>query len=237
MRKLRYTLTPGHVWVRSIFVKDRITHRPRALKSVAANMKLQGSNVVLPIGAEVNREGGVTLTIEHDDSLTLTAGVWDFDVVGDFRGSAEKVAEGTISVEGVSNITPLSGSADMHIYYLQYTDYRKVFTWLDADGSTVLDVSDARMQARDADDAVILDIGFFSDVPDEVAISALPDNQRGYLSPIDGASVELHISNQVVVAPGEYEYDILGQRSDTGDWGKLESGSITVIDAVTDPSS
>jgi len=122
----------------------------------------------------------------------------------------------------------------LSLNYQQYTDFRKVFTWLDTDGVSVIGLADGRMQAKDSNDAVVMDIGFFATPPDEAAIGALDPEKRGYLSPIEGASLELHISDQAVVPAGNYTYDILVQEAG-GDWGILAEGTLIVEAGTTSP--
>ena len=120
------------------------------------------------------------------------------------------------------------------INYKQFTDYRKVFTWLDTDGAT-LEVSDAILQAKDDQDAVVLELAFAATPPDEAAIALLDPEKRGYLSPIVGSSLELHISDQAVIAAGTYTYDLLAQEVG-GDWGRLAEGSLIVDEGITIPT-
>ena len=214
-------------------VKDRRTRRTRKVTSARATMQLQGTTTQYSIPTEISWEGGVSLKLSYYDSLVLTAGAWDFDVVADFRGYDEPVARGTIEVTGLAPITSLESGTDMHIYYYTDTDYRKAFTWQDTDGTT-LEVIDARLQAKDDQNAVVLDLKYFATPPNESAIALLPGLERGYLSPLAGASLEMHISDQNTIAAGDYTFDLLAQEAG-GDWGRLAEGTLTVQAVITDP--
>lgn len=233
MRNLNYSLEPGHQWERLIMVKDSRTRRTRKVKSCRATMQLQGTTTQYSIPTDIGYEGGVSLKLSYYDSLALTPGTWDFDVVANFRGYDEPVARGTIEVSALAPITSLESGTDMHIYYYTDTDYRKAFTWQDTDGTT-LGVIDARMQAKDDQNNVVLDLKYFATPPNEGAIALLPGIERGYLSPLEGASLEMHISDQNSIAAGEYTFDLLAQE-EGGDWGRLAEGTLTVQAVITDP--
>jgi hypothetical protein len=171
--------------------------------------------------------------------LELTGGTWDFDIVGNFRGVEEPLVSGTVEVNSLlATITPLEGGPSMYITYDQFTDYRKVFTWFDDDGTTVLDVTDARLQAKDSGNTLVLDLKWFATAPDEPTIAGLPALERGYLSPTaaDTTSLEMHISNQNTIAAGIYTFDLLA-KEEGGDWEKLGSGTLEVLASITDPNS
>lgn len=231
-----YTLVQGHPWERLLMLKDKRTRRSRRIASAYSTMRLQNSNETFAMVTSVSKEGGVEVSIPYHDTLHITPGVWDFDVVGDFRGQNEKIAQGTITVEALSTIAPLEGGGHMvTIKYDQHTDYRRVFTWQDTEGVTI-EVSDARLQAKDTAGVVVMDLGFYATPPDEPAIGLLDPDKRGYLSPIVGASLELHISEQSVLPAGAYTYDLLTQAA-AGDWARLAQGTLTVDAGTTDPLS
>lgn len=217
-------------------VKDRRTRRPRKVTSARALMQLAGSTTeTYEIDATVSYEGGISLCIPYEDTLELTAGTWNFDIIADYRGLNEPVAKGTIEVSALSNITPLEGGYDMLIIHREGTDFRQRYTWNDSSGSTLV-VSDARLMAIDSQAATVLDLKFYATgtAPDEAAIALLPDIERGYLSPQTGISLELHISEQNGIVPGDYTFDLKVQEAATGDWSVLSYGTIRVLDTVTD---
>jgi hypothetical protein len=122
----------------------------------------------------------------------------------------------------------------MEIRYKQYTDYRRTFTWKDADG-VVIAVQSAFMQAKTATGTTVLDLRWYSTKPSESTVIALtPASKRGYLAPATGATLELHISNTNNVSSGSYSYDLFVQDS-AGDWDCLSSGTLIVEPAVSVP--
>jgi hypothetical protein len=239
MKSLTYTLDPGRQWQRLIVVKDKRTRRPHRLTSARALMQLDGSTTeTYEIPITVSYEGGAMMCIPYEDTLELTAGTWNFDLVVDYRGVNEPVVKGTIEVLPLTNITPLEGGYDMLITHREGTDFRQRYTWNDAD-EDILVVSDARLQAVDDQAATVLDLKFFSlgNAPDEAAIALLPDIERGYLSPQTGISLELHISEQNGIAPGDYTFDLKVQESVSGDWSVLSYGTLRVLDTITDQTA
>jgi hypothetical protein len=234
-RNLEYTLEPGRPWERLLVIKDRRSHRLRHATTSSSVMRLRGGTDSFTLDTSISYEGGVTLFISYEDSLDLTPGIWDFDVVGNFRGHNEKLAEGTIEVLTETYITPLAGGYNMFITHYEGTDFRQRYTWNDADGGMLV-VANARLMAVDAQAATVLDLKFFAEgsAPDEAAIGILPDIERGYLSPQTGISLELHISELNGIAPGDYTFDLKVQEEATGDWSVLSFGTIRVEGTITD---
>jgi hypothetical protein len=199
-------------------------------------MRAVGSTSLLtiPIDATVSFEGGITLCVPAEDTYSLAPGTYEFDVVADPYGVPKTVSQGTIEVEYVDRITPIEGNGPMIINYWTDTDYRRAVTWMDQYGA-IIEVSDARLQARDGTNAVVLDLGFFELPPSEASIGSYAPEKRGYLSPLAGATLEIHISNQAVVTPGEFKFDLLGQDAATGDWTRVAEGVLVVSDTATSP--
>jgi hypothetical protein len=210
-RNLEYTLEPGRPWERLLVIKDRRSHRLRHATTSSSVMRLRGGTDSFTLDTSISYEGGVTLFISYEDSLDLTPGIWDFDVVGNFRGH------------------------NMFITHYEGTDFRQRYTWNDADGGMLV-VANARLMAVDAQAATVLDLKFFAEgsAPDEAAIGILPDIERGYLSPQTGISLELHISELNGIAPGDYTFDLKVQEEATGDWSVLSFGTIRVEGTITD---
>jgi hypothetical protein len=123
----------------------------------------------------------------------------------------------------------------MHILHYTSTDYRRLVTWQDEDG-TVLEPTTARLQAVDGDGLVVLDLSYYADAPSESTIAALPGLERGYLSPNADGALEIHISDQNTVEEGRYRYDLMAQEPG-GDWSVLVAGGLRVVEVNTDPSS
>ena len=231
-----WTLPPGQPWERLVMIKDKRTRRPQKLTEARAIMRLVSNpSVTYDIPITISFEGGASMCIPYQDTLELDAGTWEWDLVVDYRGYNEPVAQGKIEVLALDNITPLEGGPDMYITHYQYTDYRKTFTWCGED-DTKLTVTDARLQARDSNSTVVLDLKFFATAPDEVTIGALPAEERGYLTPDPDTSLEMHISDQNPIAAGTYTFDLLAQES-AGDWSRLGQGTLEVVASTTDPNS
>lgn len=232
--QLKYTLTQGEDFDRLVIIKDSRTRRIRKVDTSTAYLR-SADGTVYPLPTTRSREGGITLCLTPAQTFDLTPGMYEFDIVASPLGETQTVAQGTIEVLALDRITPLEGDPIMTLRLTQFTDFRKTFDWQSAEGTT-LQISDARMQVRDALDAVVLDIGYFEMPPSEAAIAALDPDKRGYLSPMSSVSFELHVSDKAVVAPGKYSYDILAQEAG-GDWGKVVGGSLIVEASTTDPTS
>lgn len=230
---LDYTLIQGEPFERLVIVKDRRTHRIRKHTEAYASMQLADrTGPVYPIPTSRSFEGGILLEIDSSDTYNIAPGIYKFDVVANPYGYIETVGSGTIAVAALERITPLGGDAPMYIEYAAQTDYRKAVTWTSSTG-VAIQVINARLQAVNATNVVVLDLGFYATPPTEATIAALPANKRGYISPLPGASFEIHISNQAVIAPGTYQYDILAQEVGTEDWGRVSTGTLVVTGTIT----
>lgn len=213
-------------------VKNKYNHR--VLYPVDSRGFIQtGTNTKFEITTSVTTEGGVLLSLTGEDTQSLPEGSLPFDVYATISGVQQPIVKGTISVSALNNITPLEDTKDMEIRYKQHTDYRRTFTWKDANGA-VLSVQSAFMQAKNDSGTTMIDLRWFSTKPDESAISALPANRRGYLAPISGATLELHISDKNTVAAGSYSFDLFVQDS-AGDWDCLASGTLVVEASISAP--
>jgi hypothetical protein len=90
------------------------------------------------------------------------------------------------------------------------------------------------MQAKNGSGTTMVDLRWFSSVPSEATIAALPASRRGYLAPAAGATLELHISDTNTVAAGSYSFDLFVQDS-AGDWDCLASGTLVVEASISAP--
>lgn len=111
MRCLSYEVLQGTPFERLIMVKDRRTRRVRRLNSVRSWMSPADSINTFEIDATISFEGGCTLCISAEDTLLLSPGTWEFDVMGEYRGTEEKIAKGVIEVLPLTTITPLDNTA------------------------------------------------------------------------------------------------------------------------------
>lgn len=119
----------------------------------------------------------------------------------------------------------------MELRLRQGEDYYRAFTWYD-DYNEVAQVINAYMQAVDEDGNKVLDLRWFFTVPDEATIVELPEIRRGYLSPEEGKSLLMHISNKNPLPSGEFKFDVFVQDA-VGDWRCLTSGVLFVEASVS----
>jgi hypothetical protein len=233
VRTVNYTLVRGLPWERLLIVKDNRTHKllyPTDCRSYIRT----GTLTVAEITTTLTTENGIQLYLGGDETQDLPLGDLAYDVIATINGVQRPVAQGTISVSALNNITPLEDSQAMEIRFKQYTDYRRTFTWKDANG-VVISVQSAFMQAKTATGTTVIDLRWYSATPSESTVIALtPANKRGYLAPATGATLELHVSNTNNVAAGSYSFDLFVQDS-AGDWDCISSGTLVVEAAVSAP--
>lgn len=235
LTQLSYELVIGEDWERLVIIKDQRTHRIRKVSTAAALLK-SADGTIFPLTTDVSFEGGITLSLTASQTYNLAPGTYTFDVVANPMGDTRTVAQGSVEVLALDRITPLEGWYSMFIQFYQGTDFRYDFTWFDDDG-VVVEVADARLQAVDALDAVVLDLDFAASPLDEAAIALLDPEKRGYLSPKEGASLEMHVSDKAVVVPGSYSFDLKVQDAATGDWSVRATGTMMVSPAITDQTA
>jgi len=233
VRTVNYTLVRGLPWERLIIVKDKRTHRLQRPTDARSYVRT-GTITVAELTTTLTSENGIALSLTAEETQDLPLGDLFYDVLATINGVQQPVSQGTISVVALNNITPLEDSDAMEIRYKQYTDYRRTFTWKDADG-VVIAIQSAFMQAKTATGTTVVDLRWYATTPSESTVIALtPASKRGYLAPATGATLELHISNTNNVASGSYSYDIFVQDS-AGDWDCLTSGTLVVEPAVSVP--
>jgi len=232
IRTVNYTLSRGLPWERLIIVKDRRSHRLQRPTDARAYIKT-GDITIAEITITLTTENGILLCLTAEETQDLPLGELNYDVLATVGGIQQPVSKGTITVSALDNITPLEDSQAMEIRYKQRTDYRRTFTWKDSAG-VVIAVQSAFMQAKNGSGTTVVDLRWFSTVPNEATIIALPANRRGYLAPKAGGTLELHISDQNTVASGSYSYDLFVQDS-AGDWDCLASGTLVVEASISAP--
>jgi hypothetical protein len=193
-----------------------------------------GDLAKMEITTAITRENGIMLSLTAEETQDLPLGDLQYDVLATVKGIQRPVVEGTISVTALDTVTPLEDSKAMEIRFKQHTDYRRTFTWKDADG-VVISVQSAFMQAKTSTGTTVIDLRWYSATPSEATVIALtPANKRGYLAPATGATLELHVSNTNNVAAGSYSFDLFVQDS-AGDWDCISSGTLVVEAAVSAP--
>jgi hypothetical protein len=229
---INYTLTRGLPWERLIIIKERRTHRLIAPTDTRAYVKT-GDLTVAELTTTITTERGIELSLTAEETQDLPLGELKYDVIATVRGVQRLVAQGTISVSALNNITPLEDTLAMEIRFKKYTDFRQAYTWKDSEG-TVIAVTDAFMQAKSASGTTVLDLRWFSTIPDESTIISLPEMRRGYIAPKTGYTLEIHISDTNTVPAGAYQFDLFVKDS-AGDWSSLSQGNLIVEESVSVP--
>lgn len=230
---INYSLTRGLPWERLIIIKDRRTRRLYAPTDARAYVKT-GDLTVAELTTTITTEKGVLLSLTEEETQDLPLGELSYDVLGTVRGVQYMLAKGTITVSALDNITPLEDALAMEIRFKKYTDFRQSYTWKDADGN-VLSVTDAFMQAKDANGTTVLDLRWYSSTPTEQTIIGLsPANKRGYIAPKAGCTLEIHISDTNSIPAGSYKFDLFVKDS-AGDWSSISQGQIVVEPSTSVP--
>jgi hypothetical protein len=215
-----------------IIVKDRRTRKQ--IKPTEARSFIQTTNLAKKeVTVEITSANGIMLYLSAEETQDLPLGELEYDVLATIDDIQRPVARGTIVVSALDNITPMEDSQAMEIRFKQRVDFRRTFTWKDADGD-VLTVQNAYMQAKDTAGTTVLDLRWYSSTPSEATVIALPVERRGYLAPIAGSTLEMHISDKNTIAAGSYNFDLFVQDS-AGDWDCLASGTVVVEASISAP--
>ena len=240
--KVNYSISKGLPWERLILVKDKRTHR--VIRPISARASVQTSTTGRKeMVTFITTEGGIMIALSEEDTADLPVGDLSYDVLATYARAApydgasdqitRPVAAGTITVTALNNITPMEDTQAMEIRFKQRVDFRRNFTWRDAEDS-ILTVQDAFMQAKDSAGANVLDLRWYATKPSEETVIALTGNRRGYIAPIAGATLELHVSDKNTVPAGIYPFDLFVKDS-AGDWDCLASGTVVVEASVSVP--
>lgn len=230
---VNYTITRGLPWERLVMVKNKYNHRLMYPADSRAFIQT-GTTTKFEITTSITTEGGVLLSLTAEETQDLPEGELFYDVLATISGVQQPISKGIITVSSLNNITPLEDTDAMEIRYKQYTDYRRTFTWKDANGG-VLTIQSAFMQAKTTTGTTVVDLRWYSSTPSEATVIALtPASKRGYLAPATGATLELHISNANNVPAGAYNYDLFVQDL-AGDWDCIVSGTLVVEEAISAP--
>lgn len=242
INKVNYSMYKGLPWERLIIVKDKRTHR--VIRPISARASVQTSTTGRKeFTCIITSEGGIMLALTEEDTSDLPVGDLPYDVLATYIRNApysgattevtRPVAAGTITVTALNNVTPLEDTQAMEIRFKQRVDFRRNFTWRDST-DTIISVQDAFMQAKDSAGATVLDLRWYATKPSEETVVALTGNRRGYIAPIAGSTLELHISDKNTVPSGIYPFDMFVKDS-AGDWDCLASGTVVVEAAVSVP--
>lgn len=237
---LAYNATKGLPWQRLIIVRDNWTRRIQKPLDAWGVVKTSGITK-MPFTVTITSEGGILISLSEEETKDLPAGDLQFDVIatlpkkalflGDATTVTRPVAEGVITVSELGNITPIEEIDYMEIRIAQGEDFYRTFTWRDDNGQVVV-VQNAYMQAVNSTDTTVLDLRWFATTPNENTISTLPETRRGYLAPVSGASLIMHISDINPISAGEYPFDIFVQDT-AGDWSRLTKGTLVVEASVS----
>jgi hypothetical protein len=231
-RTINYALTRGLPWSRLVIIKNKYNHN--LLKPTDSRSYIKtGTTSKFEITTSITTENGVLLSLTAEETQDLPLGDLQYDVLATVNGIQRPITQGTITVSALDNITPLEDAQAMEIRFKQRVDFRRTFTWKDSAGE-ILTIQSAFMQAKDSSGTTVIDLRWFDPVPDEATIVALPANRRGYLAPIEGGTLELHISDKNTVAAGSYRFDLFVQ-DEAGDWDCLSSGTVVVEEAISVP--
>lgn len=229
---VNYNVVRGLPWKRLIILKDRRTRR--LLKPTDARSFVKTSDLgKKELTVEITSEQGILLSLTGEETQDLPLGELSYDVIATVNDVTRPVARGTILVTALDLITPWEEAQEMELRFKQRTDFRRTFTWKDADGE-ILTVQNAYMQAKDAEDNTVIDLRWYSSVPSEATVIALPEIQRGYIAPASNGTLQVHVSDKNTVAAGTYKFDLFVQDS-SGDWDCLSSGTMVVEAAVSAP--
>jgi hypothetical protein len=229
---VNYNVVRGLPWKRLIILKDRRTHR--VLKPTEARSFVKTTDLAKKeLTVELTSENGIMLSLTGEETQDLPLGELEYDVLATINDVMRPVAKGTILVTALDLVTPWEEAQAMELRFKQRTDFRRTFTWKDADGE-ILVVQNAYMQAKDANDNTVLDLRWYTSVPSEATIAELPADQRGYIAPATGATLQVHVSDKNTVAAGTYNFDLFVQDY-AGDWDCLSSGTVVVEAAISAP--
>ncbi len=238
--QLKYTATKGLPWERLIIVKDNVTRR--IIKPLDAWGVVKTSELGrIQLTTTLTSEGGIVVSLTEEETKDLPVGDLSFDVVATLPNRplspdgpstvTRPVAKGTISVVDVGTITPLEEIDYMELRFSQGEDFYRSFTVRD-DSGAVVSIQNAYMQAEDSEGTTVVDLRWFSTAPNEATITGLPEEQRGYLAPVENGTLIVHVSNTNPVTSGEYAFDLFIQ--DTGgDWQRLTKGVMFVEPSVS----
>ena len=226
-RTVNYTITQGLPLYRILVTKSKARHRLMIPTAVKAQIQ-STSNSKRKLTAEITGAGEIMLSLTAAETAELPIGDLEYDVLAEYDGVYYKISSGVIAVEANSTVTDGNEAQSMELRMTQNQDFRKTFTWKDSTGVLQV-VSNAYLQAVDANDVKTLDLRWYSTAPNEETIIVLTANRRGYLAPKTGTTLEMHISDKNPIPAGRHTFDLFVQDS-AGDWDRIASGTI-VVDA------
>jgi len=235
-----YNLTKGLPWERLVVVKDRRTRR--LVKVLDAWGVIKTSSIGrIELTVKLTSKGEILICLSEEETKDLPVGNLEFDVIATvqrrviYEGQAstvtQPVVKGIISVSDIGTVTPLEEIDYMELRLGKGEDFYRTFTWKDDDGD-IISVQNAYMQAVNSSGSTVLDLRWYATAPSEATIEGLTGNRRGYLAPVTGGSLIMHISNTNTIAAGEYSFDIFVQDS-ASDWSRLTKGTLVIEPSVS----
>lgn len=229
---INYSITKGGntPWKRLIIPKDRRTRRLAKPTEARAYIKT-GTHTKKYIPASITSENGILLELSAIQINDLPEGTWDYDVFATIGGYERPVSQGIINVYEPVYVTPREDTDYMEIRFPERSDFRQKYAWKDSTGAVVT-LAGAFLQAKNDADTTVVDLRWYNTPPNEATISALPANQRGYLAPTDGGTLEIHVSDKNSVTTGEYPYDLFVITT-SGDQKRLFGGVMVVEDSIS----
>lgn len=226
-RTVNYIATQGIPFKRLLVLKSRRRHRLMVPTEVKAQIQTTSTSK-RKLTTEITGAGEILLTLTAAETAELPIGELQYDVLAKLNDTYYRVSAGVITVEANTTVTDGNEAQAMELRMTQNQDFRKTFTWKDSTGVLQV-VSNAYLQAVDANDVKTLDLRWYSTAPNEATIIALTANRRGYLAPKTGTTLEMHISDKNPIPAGKHTFDLFVQDS-AGDWDRIASGTI-VVDA------
>lgn len=235
-----YNLTKGLPWERLVVVKDRRTRR--LVKVLDAWGVIKTSSIGrIELTVKLTSKGEILICLSEEETKDLPVGNLEFDVIATvqrrviYEGQAstvtQPVVKGIISVSDIGTVTPLEEIDYMELRLGKGEDFYRTFTWKDDDGD-IISVQNAYMQAVNSSGSTVLDLRWYATAPSEATIEGLTGNRRGYLAPVTGGSLIMHISNTNTIAAGEYSFDIFVQDG-ASDWSRLTKGTLVIEPSVS----
>lgn len=229
---LKYTAVKdgNKPWKRLIIPKDIRTRN--LLRPTSARAYVQtGELTKMAISATITNENGIMLQIPAVQLNDIPDGDRPFDVWATIGGYESVVAQGTIAVSSPTYVTPREDTDYMEIRFPERSDFRQSYAWRDSAG-VVVQLAGAFLQAKTAAGVTALDLRWYNTAPDEATIASLPGIQRGYLAPIDGGTITIHVSDKNTITAGEYNYDLFVITTD-GDQKRMFSGVVIVDPSIS----
>lgn len=220
----------GTPWKRLQMVKDKRTHgmlRPTGARAYLST----GSYTKVPLAVSVTTENGILLEMSDSMINDLPIGDWSYDVFATVNGKERQVSKGTITVSAPTIVTPREDTDYMEIRTKERSDWRRSYSWTDSTG-TIIQLAGAFLQAKNSTGATVLDLRWYNTAPDEATIAALPAIQRGYLVPVEGATIQIHISDKNTISAGEYPFDLFVITT-SGDQRPMFSGVVVVEPSIS----